>query len=230
MADETPTITPPPAVVPPVDPPPAADVVAQMQAKIDDLGRKLGAVSQEAAERRVAAAKANEEKAAADAAALEAKRAAGELGPVLEQREKDLAAARADLDRIKPLADRYAASAEKKKTANETALAEPGLPSVVKRGIEYALGKGDVEEAADLLEIHRASVAPGAPKQPAHPAPNSGGAPASPKPAKSPAEMSPAELENLRATDPDAYFRHVGGTPPGKSTSSILSWMSRRPG
>ncbi len=230
MADETPTTITPPAAVPQANPPatpPAADVIAALEAKVTDLGKKLGEVSQEAADRRVAAKAADAAKATAEAAALEAKRAAGELGPVLEAKEKALKDAQAELARLSPMATRYEASAAKKRTTVEAAIAEAGLPVTIKRGLEIALRAGEIDEAADLLADHRASVAPGAPKQPAPAAPNTGGAPASPSPVPDINKMSAQEIINLKSTDPAAHAKAFGGASSNSSSRSILGkWLN----
>jgi len=227
-----PVITPPAAAplaittqadVPAVSAPAAADEIAVLKAEVARLGKSLGEVSQEAAQRRVAL-KASEDRAAQEAAAaLEAKRAAGELGPVLEAREKDLQVARAELDRLKPLAERYETSAARKKTVIEAAIAEAGLPTTVKRGLEIALRAGEIDDAADLLADHRASVAPGAPKQPAPPAPAQGAAPSSPAVPLDLKNPSVTDLQKLKATNPAEYARIIHGQRP-----SILQSVSAR--
>lgn len=191
---------------------PTVEEFNALKAQLDDVGKKLGEVSKEAAERRVAAKKASDEAATSAAAALEAKKAAGELGPVLAAREAELTETRAELAKVKPLVDRYEAVTAKKKTTIETALQDATLPNIVKRGIEIALRAGEIDDAADLLAEHRASVTSVVPpKQPAPPAPAQGAAPSTPAVPLNLKNPSVADLEKLKASNPAEHARIIHG-------------------
>lgn len=239
MTDPAITTTTTPAAEPQANAPAVQSAPAVTTAQADDpvtvasLLKHNGALVADLAKLRAKEKERDEATAAQRAEAEKKMREAGDLAGLLAAEREKKAALEAQLATLTPQAERFTAHEQRVKAKLEARKAKGDLPAYVTAAIDIAVRGGDVDAAFEfLLEFEKASapVAQGASRTPASPAPNTGGAAATSPPGKKPSEMSPAELETLKATDPNAYYAHIGGAPPGKTNGSVLDWFSRRPG
>lgn len=218
-----------PAVQATANPAPAAGADnAALQSQLDAL-LKWKASAEADLQKGRAAKTAAEERAAADQAAAMAKALeAGDFAK-LHATEKDARIAlEARLAAALPMAERLSAHEKRVLAKLEAAKKDGTLPSFITRSIDIAAMR-DVDEALDILDEYRASLAtaPAAPaaKQAAPPAPGTGAAPASPAVKKDVNSMTPAEIINLKSTDPKAHAEAFSGAPNGRPAFSIGKWL-----
>lgn len=236
MADTVTPTTPPAAVPqdqPSAVPAPAADDPAALKAERDALQKHKLALEADLKKLRDAR-KVDEDRVAAEKADAEKKlREAGDFAKLHDAEKEKRLALEAQVAALTPVAERFTAYEKRVKETLDAAKAKGDLPAHITMAIDGLVQAGNIDAALVVLDGHtKAPVTPGAtpPKQPAAPAPNPGGAPPTLPPGKKPSEMTDKELDNLRATNPDAYYAHIGGSAPGKTNSSVLDWFSRRAG
>lgn len=171
-----------------------------------------------------------EEKAAADKVEAEEKiRAAGDFAKLHEIEREKRTALEAQLADLAPKAERLSAHEKRVISKLDAATAKGDLPAHVVRSI-VSIAARDPDEALEILEQyrdeHRASLSQASPgKQPANPAPVAGGPAGSPPVRKSVDAMTPAEIQNLKSTDPAAFAALFGGAPNGKPAFSLGKWL-----
>lgn len=207
--------------------PVAGEDTAALKAQLDSL-LKWKASAEADLKKTRDAKRAEEEKAAADKAALEAQlREQGKFAELAKQKEDEARALAAQLAELSPKAERLTAHEQRVAAKLEAAKAKGDLPSYLVRAIDAAAAR-DVDEAADILDEFRASQASAqpAPKQPAPPAPTPGGAPPSPAAPVNLSNPSVADLQRLKAEDPARHRAFIFGGSPAAAAQSIAARLT----
>jgi chaperonin cofactor prefoldin len=205
--------------------------LVEVQKQLDAVLKHKGALEADLKKHRDAKKEAEDRVAAEKAEAEKKLKEAGDFARLYDSEKEKRAALEAQLADLSPKAERLTAHEQRVKAKLDAAKAKGDLPTFIVRSIDIAAAR-DVDEALDILDEYRSSVASGtpAPKQPAPPAPSTGAAPPSPQPAIDLARPSVADLQRLKATDRAAHDALIFGRKPSlaQSVAARLTGVGRK--